>query len=61
MASVLVVVPCGRQKIWASNFLAGPTPAKDAYVYRPRHSSALIPKPLSPWQCHAVVLLTERR
>src|SRR5258708_3544173 len=32
MARVLVVVPCGRQKIWASNFLAGPTPAKEAYV-----------------------------
>ena len=29
---VLAIVPCGKSKIWSRNFLAGPTPAKDAYV-----------------------------
>ena len=29
---ILVIVPCGARKIWNGNFLAGPTPAKDAYV-----------------------------
>jgi hypothetical protein len=28
----LVIVPCSRVKIWRQNFLAGATPAKDAYV-----------------------------
>lgn len=29
---VLAIVPCGKTKIWSRNFLAGPIPAKDAYV-----------------------------
>ncbi len=29
---VLVIVPCSKSKIWSLNFLAGPTPAKDAYI-----------------------------
>ena len=32
MDRVLIIVPCGARKIWDNNFLAGPTPAKDAYV-----------------------------
>jgi hypothetical protein len=28
----LVIVPCGALKIWSYNFLAGPTPARDAYI-----------------------------
>lgn len=30
--STLVILPCGKLKIWSKNFLAGPTPAKDAYI-----------------------------
>jgi Family of unknown function (DUF6884) len=33
--STLVVVPCGKQKIWASKPDAGPTAAKDAYTGAP--------------------------
>lgn len=29
---VLVIVPCGRSKIWDKNASAGPTPARDAYT-----------------------------
>jgi hypothetical protein len=33
--ATLVIVPCGKRKIWTSNPAAGPTPAKDAYVGAP--------------------------
>lgn len=29
---ILAIVPCSKTKIWSRNFLAGPTPAKDAYI-----------------------------
>ena len=32
MPSTLVIVSCGASKIWDKNPLAGPTPAKDAYI-----------------------------
>ena len=32
---ILVVVPCGKRKIWKRNLKAGPTKAKDAYVGSP--------------------------
>src|SRR5947209_8592142 len=28
----LVIVPCSKIKIWSKNWLAGETPAKDAYI-----------------------------
>jgi hypothetical protein len=28
----LVIVPCSKVKVWSNNFLAGATPAKDAYI-----------------------------
>ncbi len=31
----LVIVPCGRSKIWDKHPTAGPTPAKDAYTGTP--------------------------
>ena len=31
----LVVVPCGRSKVWSKHPSAGPTPAKDAYTGSP--------------------------
>lgn len=33
--SILVVVPCGRSKIWSKQPSAGPTVAKDAYTGSP--------------------------
>lgn len=33
--SILVVVPCGRSKIWSKHPSAGPTLAKDAYIGSP--------------------------
>src|SRR5579862_697289 len=33
--SLLVIVPCGRSKIWSKNPDAGPTPAADAYTGAP--------------------------
>jgi len=33
--STLVIVPCGRSKIWDKNPDAGPTVAKDAYAGSP--------------------------
>lgn len=30
--STLVILPCSKVKIWSKNWLAGPTPAKDAYI-----------------------------
>lgn len=35
MKSTLVVVPCGRRKIWKTNPKAGPTPARDVYEGAP--------------------------
>ncbi len=35
MSGTLVVVPCGRSKIWNKHPLAGPTPAADAYTGTP--------------------------
>lgn len=32
---LLVVVPCGKAKIWARNVQAGPTAAADAYIGAP--------------------------
>ncbi|MDP2858741.1 MAG: hypothetical protein Q8P50_12285 [Bacillota bacterium] len=32
---MLVIIPCGRAKIWKACPWAGPTPAKDAYVGAP--------------------------
>lgn len=34
-SSRLVIVPCGRSKIWNKHPNAGPTPAKDAYTGTP--------------------------
>ena len=33
--ATLVIVPCGRAKVWAKDPHAGPTPARDAYVGTP--------------------------
>ena len=30
--TILVIIPCGRKKIWYKHPHAGPTPAKDAYI-----------------------------
>ena len=32
---LLVIVPCGRSKIWSKHPNAGPTPAADAYTGAP--------------------------